>query len=84
MYFFVILSTDSLCCDVDSSNAPIRWIRKAVYRYNLWTGLYMLEVHERVVFHTIVALFFASACLWSFFFASGFLQGWRNVEAASS
>jgi hypothetical protein len=37
-------NTDALCCEEG-------FFSRALYRYNLWTGLYMLEQHERIFFH---------------------------------
>ena len=42
----------------------------------------MLEAHERLAFHCVVGLFFVSSCLYTFLFASGFLDGWKESAAA--
>ena len=74
-------NTDTLCLNVDkSSNAIVRSYRKFVYRYNLWTGLYMLERHERFVFHLIVGMFCITSFMYFSFFAKGFVDGWSDTE----
>lgn len=63
-------NTDKTCLDT-SKPLPIHWW----YRYNLWTGLYMLNPNERVGFN--VFGFFLSACalLYLYVFITGFRDG---------
>mmetsp|Transcript_22738 Transcript_22738/g.47213 ORF Transcript_22738/g.47213 Transcript_22738/m.47213 type:complete len:116 (-) Transcript_22738:5311-5658(-) len=68
-------NTDSLCCDPTSGP-----IRKFIYRFNHWTGLYMLEPSERLAFHAVVGIFVTSSCLYTLCFVSGFADGWESTN----
>lgn len=70
-------NTDTLCCDPAEG-----FIRRFVYRVNLWSGAYMLERHERICLYSAVGLFFVSSCLYTVLFASGFVDGWKDSSAA--
>ena len=70
-------NTDTLCCDPAEG-----FIRRFVYRVNLWSGAYMLERHERICLYSAVGLFFVSSCLYTLLFASGFVDGWKDSSAA--
>ena len=70
-------NTDTLCCDSSEG-----FIRRFVYRINLWSGAYMLERHERIGLYSAVGLFFVSSCLYTVLFASGFVDGWKDSSAA--
>jgi Small subunit of serine palmitoyltransferase-like len=55
------------------------FIQKALYRYNLWTGLYMLEPDERLWFHIFGWLFLSSFVTYMGVFAKGFIHGILGV-----
>ena len=61
-------NTDALCCDEG-------FFSRALYRYNLWTGLYMLEQHERIFFHIFGWLFLTSLFLYVGVFVNGIIHG---------
>jgi hypothetical protein len=61
-------NTDSQCY-----NGGI--VGKALYRYNLWTGLYMLEWDERLGFHVFGWLFLSSLVAYLSVFGKGFWDG---------
>jgi hypothetical protein len=61
-------NTDALCCEGGV------WSR-ALYRYNVWTGLYMLEPHERIFFHIFGWMFLCSLVLYLGVFWNGFMDG---------
>mmetsp|Transcript_3463 Transcript_3463/g.5782 ORF Transcript_3463/g.5782 Transcript_3463/m.5782 type:complete len:102 (-) Transcript_3463:188-493(-) len=61
-------NTDVLCCDDG-------FLAKAMYRYNLWTGLYMLEQDERLFFHIFGWMFVFSLSLYMGVFLHGFVDG---------
>jgi hypothetical protein len=63
-------NTDALCCEDG-------FFSRALYRYNLWTGLYMLEQHERIFFHIFGWMFLFSLFLYIGVFAHGFIDGFR-------
>ena len=74
-------NTDTLCLDTrpDASVVPL-WMRKATYRYNLWTGMYMLEPHERHtlnVFFSILAFF---GSVYTYVFWKGFFDGFSTAD----
>jgi len=49
------------------------------YHYYLWTGLYMLETHERIAFHIVVFPILIAFCIYCGVFVGGVLDGWKNV-----
>jgi hypothetical protein len=65
-------NTDVLCCDDDAG-----FLTRAMYRYNLWTGLYMLEQDERIFFHLFGWVFLFSLFLYLGVFFHGFIDGVR-------
>ena len=80
-------NTDALCL-LTVGNPIIVHLRKLKYRYYLWTGLYMLETHEKIAFHFVVWPAAAAFCLcsWSFLaafcyyivvFGRAVVEGWR-------
>lgn len=71
-------NTDELCCDDDGF-----WSR-AMYRYNVWTGLYMLEQHERIFFHIFGWMFLCSFSLYATVFLHGFIDALRGVDTVGS
>mmetsp|Transcript_18029 Transcript_18029/g.52232 ORF Transcript_18029/g.52232 Transcript_18029/m.52232 type:complete len:96 (-) Transcript_18029:689-976(-) len=74
-------NTDAMCCDQSAGSPPLRGIRKFLYRFNLWTGLYMLEFHERLTILAVAGAFSAAAFLYMCVFARGFWEGWNEVAA---
>lgn len=77
-------NTDAMCCDPSTGPPPLRGIRKFFYRFNLWTGLYMLEFHERFAILAVVGAFSAAAFLYLWVFARGFWEGWNEAAAEAS
>ena len=71
-------NTDTLCCDPAEG-----YIRRFVYRVNLWSGAYMLERHERICLYSAVGLFFVSSCIYTLHFASGFVDGWKEFSSVA-
>eukprot|EP00979_Chaetoceros_neogracilis_P018086 scaffold10550_cov271-Chaetoceros_neogracile.AAC.65 len=67
-------NTDTLCLDQNSKGG---YIRKAVYRYNLWTGMYMLEPNERCALNFLFAILAGMCCLYTLAFWKGLLEGWQ-------
>jgi len=55
-------NTDKTCLHGTAPQFPTNplyaYISKAVYLYNLWTGLYMLERWERFLFNIVGLVFF--------------------------
>mmetsp|Transcript_28755 Transcript_28755/g.41784 ORF Transcript_28755/g.41784 Transcript_28755/m.41784 type:complete len:97 (-) Transcript_28755:427-717(-) len=81
-------NTDAMCCPTPSTAPTTRStsskggrhvIDKCIYRYNLWTGLYMLEPHERYVFNASMAVFVCCVCLYWGVFVRAFWVGWRDA-----
>ena len=71
-------NTDTICLDTSSR---FKWLRKALYRYNLWTGMYMLEPHERWALNVLFGTLAVMGCLYAFVFWRGFIDGWQVQEA---
>ena len=67
-------NTDALCLDT-SQKGFLAFVRKCIYRYNLWTGLYMLERHERYAFHAVVGTFLVAVLVYCGVFTAGIVQG---------
>jgi hypothetical protein len=61
-------NTDTLC-------AGDGMISKGIYRFNLWTGLYMLNPYERFVFHAVGWFTLVVSLAYFFVFWSGFRDG---------
>ena len=57
--------------------------QKVKYRYYLWTGLYMLETHERIAFHIVVGPIVLAFCLYVGVFARGVAEGWKAATAVN-
>lgn len=72
-------NTDALCPPTVGKNPVVLWIQKMKYRYYLWTGLYMLETHERVAFHIVVGPIAVAFCLYALVFVRGFVKGWSDA-----
>mmetsp|Transcript_411 Transcript_411/g.1044 ORF Transcript_411/g.1044 Transcript_411/m.1044 type:complete len:219 (-) Transcript_411:3095-3751(-) len=66
-------NTDTLCTDHDSS-----FFQKWMYRFNLWTGLYMLNPYERLAFHVVGWFSLTVSLLYFYVFWSGFVHGIRT------
>jgi len=73
-------NTDALCPPTKGNSTIILWLQKAKYRYYLWTGLYMLETHERTVFHIVVGPIVVAFCLYAAIFVRGFVCGWNDAR----
>jgi len=69
-------NTDTLCHD---PNSRFACLRKAFYRYNLWTGMYMLEPHERWTLNILFGLLAVMGVLYTFIFWKGFTDGWKST-----
>mmetsp|Transcript_1241 Transcript_1241/g.1161 ORF Transcript_1241/g.1161 Transcript_1241/m.1161 type:complete len:100 (-) Transcript_1241:168-467(-) len=50
-----------------------------IYRYNLWTGLYMLEPRERIAINTLFGFLFLVWCWYTNMFLRGLLNGWNQA-----
>ena len=77
-------NTDTLCLDTNPSSfvgKRFLWFRKANYRYNLWTGLYMLEPHERWTLNLLFGILATMSCLYACVFWKGFYDGWSGISA---
>ena len=73
-------NTDALCCDT-SSNVVVKTFKIFIYRFNLWTGLYMLEKHERFAFHVAGWCCTAAILLYIGVFMRGFMEGFLEAAA---
>mmetsp|Transcript_25151 Transcript_25151/g.58482 ORF Transcript_25151/g.58482 Transcript_25151/m.58482 type:complete len:94 (-) Transcript_25151:492-773(-) len=69
-------NTDTICLDASKG-----WFGKAMYRYNLWTGLYMLNQRERIFFHVFGWMFLVSLFLYMSVFVRGFMDGFFSSDA---
>ena len=67
-------NTDALCLDT-TQKGFLAFIRKFIYRYNLLTGLYMLERHERYAFSAIVGTLVVAVLIYCGAFVSGVIKG---------
>ncbi len=75
-------NTDALCLDTSDKSSTIggkiaAFLRKCMYRYNLWTGLYMLERHEQYLFNAILWTFLCVILIYCWIFLAGIIQGIR-------
>mmetsp|Transcript_17978 Transcript_17978/g.41456 ORF Transcript_17978/g.41456 Transcript_17978/m.41456 type:complete len:116 (-) Transcript_17978:137-484(-) len=66
-------NTDLLCAN-GSLLSPSTWM----YRFNLWTGLYMMNPCERVVFHLVGWSSLTVSLLYVCVFWKGFAEGFRE------
>mmetsp|Transcript_13742 Transcript_13742/g.33286 ORF Transcript_13742/g.33286 Transcript_13742/m.33286 type:complete len:107 (-) Transcript_13742:164-484(-) len=67
-------NSDNLC----NYDGPISiWM----YRFNLWTGLYMLNPTEQVLFHIIFWVSIGVSLLYFSVFWSGFMEGVRSSSS---
>mmetsp|Transcript_5299 Transcript_5299/g.11212 ORF Transcript_5299/g.11212 Transcript_5299/m.11212 type:complete len:81 (-) Transcript_5299:1294-1536(-) len=73
-------NTDALCPPTKGGNPIVLWLQKMKYRYYLWSGLYMLETHERLAFHVVVLPIAVAFCLYAAIFVRGFINGWGDVS----
>ena len=76
-------NTDALCPPTKGHNALIIYLQKIKYHYYLWTGLYMLETHERIAFHFVVGPVMLAFCIYCGVFCGGVLDGWKDAVADS-
>jgi hypothetical protein len=66
-------NSDNLC----KNDGPIGvWL----YRFNLWTGLYMLNPYERLAFHIVFWFSMSVSLLYFSVFWSGFMEGMRQAS----
>jgi hypothetical protein len=63
-------NTDLQCCDKNAS-----FLQKNLYRFNLWTGLYMLNPYERTTFHVLGWISMIAFLLYGAVFLNGFMDG---------
>ena len=66
-------NTDMLCSD---GSLPSKWM----YRFNLWTGLYMLNPYERIVFHLVGWFSLTVSLLYVYVFWKGFAEGFQQTN----
>lgn len=59
-------------------------IQLNLYRYNLWTGLYMLEPKERIAINALFGFLFFIWFWYTNMFLRGFLDGWQEGVQTSS
>ena len=71
-------NTDTLCPPTSGQNSILLYLKKLKYRYYLWTGLYMLETHERFAFHVVVGPIMIAFCIYCGVFWNGFVDGWKG------
>lgn len=69
-------NTDDLCFDKEKKGGKLR---KGVYWYNLWTGLYMLDPREKLVINVVITILVAMSCLYTVAFWKGVVEGWNEV-----
>mmetsp|Transcript_3193 Transcript_3193/g.3559 ORF Transcript_3193/g.3559 Transcript_3193/m.3559 type:complete len:84 (+) Transcript_3193:106-357(+) len=73
-------NTDSQCLDTSKSSIPfLTWFRKVSYFYNLWTGMYMLERHERWSTNVLFGSIAIMGILYTSVFWRGVYDGWTDV-----
>eukprot|EP00979_Chaetoceros_neogracilis_P000039 scaffold13_cov311-Chaetoceros_neogracile.AAC.3 len=77
---------DTLCLDQNSKGG---YIRKAVYRHNLWTGIHTLEPNERWALNFLFAILAGTFCRYTLVFwleesframASFYRRQWSPLE----
>lgn len=64
-------NTDMLCSDGSLLGL---WM----YRFNLWTGLYMMNPYERIVFHLVGWFSLTVSLVYVYVFWKGFAEGFRE------
>jgi hypothetical protein len=72
-------NTDDLSCSKDSW-----WLNLWMYRFNLWTGLYMLNPYERLIFHLVGWFAFIVSMLYIYVFWKGFVEGFQQQQHGST
>ena len=70
-------NTDMLCSDGS-------FLGLWMYRFNLWTGLYMLNPYERIVFHLVGWFSLTVSLLYVYVFWKGFFEGFREEPQPST
>lgn len=73
-------NTDLQCYDEKSDGFLKRWL----YRFNLWTGLYMLNPYERATFHIVGWISTIAVLLYGGVFCGGFVEGLRAAAATEA
>jgi hypothetical protein len=79
-------NTDHLCCPTTTNSTNtgyttfplLLYFTKLKYRYYLWTGLYMLEPHERVALHVVVGPIILALLLYVGVFINGVRAGFAG------
>jgi hypothetical protein len=71
-------NTDDLCV---SDHGRFRLLRTWMYRFNLWTGLYMLNPYERMVYHIVGWFILIVSLAYFSVFGSGFRDGLKQANA---
>mmetsp|Transcript_1401 Transcript_1401/g.2996 ORF Transcript_1401/g.2996 Transcript_1401/m.2996 type:complete len:89 (+) Transcript_1401:78-344(+) len=71
-------NTDTLCPPTTGLHPLLIFLSKLKYRYYLWTGLYMLETHEKIAFHFVVGPIVLAFCLYVGVFGRGVMEGWKE------
>eukprot|EP00531_Pseudo-nitzschia_arenysensis_P003216 CAMPEP_0116120162 /NCGR_PEP_ID=MMETSP0329-20121206/3032_1 /TAXON_ID=697910 /ORGANISM="Pseudo-nitzschia arenysensis, Strain B593" /LENGTH=110 /DNA_ID=CAMNT_0003613921 /DNA_START=110 /DNA_END=442 /DNA_ORIENTATION=- len=64
-------NTDMLCTDGSL-------LGLCMYRFNLWTGLYMMNPYERIVFHLVGWFSLTVSLVYVYVFWKGFAEGFRE------
>mmetsp|Transcript_2227 Transcript_2227/g.3012 ORF Transcript_2227/g.3012 Transcript_2227/m.3012 type:complete len:80 (-) Transcript_2227:54-293(-) len=73
-------NTDTVCLDTNPSASYVPLcIRKGIYRYNLWTGMYMLEPDERRPLNLFIGTLSFLGSLYAYVFVKGFVNGYAAV-----
>lgn len=73
-------NTDTLCPPTTGKHPLLIYLSKLKYRYYLWSGLYMLETHERIAFHIVVGPIVAAFFLYLGVFSGGVVEGWVDAS----
>mmetsp|Transcript_8430 Transcript_8430/g.14674 ORF Transcript_8430/g.14674 Transcript_8430/m.14674 type:complete len:81 (-) Transcript_8430:369-611(-) len=74
-------NTDTLCPPT-VGNPILIYLQKLKYRYFLWTGLYMLETHEKIAFHFVAGPVMLAFFVYVGVFGRGIVEGWKEAGMA--
>ena len=69
-------NTDLTC--FNNSPSIFRRFRLWLYIYHIWTGLYVMERHERFAYHGVKVVFLMSSYYIFREVTSGFIDGWSS------
>ena len=50
------------------------FVARQLYHWNLWTGLYMLDWWERLIFNLVILLFTIGTTYWNYYYAKSALS----------